>query len=64
VSGIATTRNLCGKKVIFLRFHGADHVVISEDGLQRVLAKSIWLDLPTWPEAGYNEPLTRASGDA
>jgi hypothetical protein len=64
VSGIATTRNLCGKKVTFLRFHGADHVVVSEDGSQRVLAKSIWLDAPAWLEAVHNEPLTRAAGDS
>lgn len=44
-------RNCDGHKLVFLRFHNADHIVVSENGVQRILAKSIWMSLPLWNEA-------------
>jgi hypothetical protein len=44
-------RYLDGHKLVFLRFHNADHIVVSENGVERILAKSIWTSLPLWNEA-------------
>jgi hypothetical protein len=44
-------RNLDGHKLVFLRFLNADHIVVSENGVERILAKSIWTSLPLWNEA-------------
>jgi hypothetical protein len=51
VSEFAMIRNLDGHKLIFVRFHNADHIVVSENGVERILAKSIWTSLPLWNEA-------------
>jgi hypothetical protein len=42
VAEFAMIRNLDGRKLVFLRFHNANHVIVSESGAQRVLATSIW----------------------
>ena len=47
----AMIRNFDGHKLVFLRFHNADHIVVSENGVQRILAESIWASLPLWNEA-------------
>jgi hypothetical protein len=56
VTEFAMIRNLGGRKLVLVRFHNADHIVVSENGVQRVLAAAIWASLPLWTKPPIETP--------
>jgi hypothetical protein len=45
---IDALRNIGDQPAVFLRFGKADNVVISHDGSEREIKRSLWLALPLW----------------
>ena len=57
----AMIHNLDGRKLVFIRFHNSDYIVVDENGAERALAGSIWASLPLWTKPPIEKPLFRKS---
>lgn len=50
ILGPGVVRDLDGVRLAFVRFHDAAHVIVEDDGRERVLRKSVWALLPVWKD--------------